>query len=157
MLKFASLILGVFFSAVVSAVANENVQILAEESISIIPGPDGRNVIPVVQTIDGTITTFYYTIIGEQTIVNGEQSTTLDGGKSLKLDAKGGAGQLTWSLSPADDDLAEYPNIANALRNMDAFEDMLARILQQNPEFGMLVDSQSEPHVSASASASVSS
>ncbi|KAF1801919.1 hypothetical protein V8B55DRAFT_1351436 [Mucor lusitanicus] len=136
MLKFASLILGVFFSAVVSAVANENVQILAEESISIIPGPDGRNVIPVVQTIDGTITTFYYTIIGEQTIVNGEQSTTLDG---------------------ADDDLAEYPNIANALRNMDAFEDMLARILQQNPEFGMLVDSQSEPHVSASASASVSS
>lgn len=95
MLKFASLILGVFFSAVVSAVANENVQILAEESISIIPGPDGRNVIPVVQTIDGTITTFYYTIIGEQTIVNGEQSTTLDGGKSLKLDAKGGAGQLT--------------------------------------------------------------
>ncbi|KAL9538813.1 hypothetical protein MBANPS3_010656 [Mucor bainieri] len=135
MLQFVCLILGIFLSTVVSAVANEHVQILADEEISIVPGPDGRNVIPVVQTIDGIVTTYYYTIIGEQTIVNGEESTTIDG---------------------VDDDLAEYPNIANAMRNMDAFENMLARILEQNPEFGMMVDSQSEPPASAAPSASAS-
>lgn len=54
-----------------------------------------------------------------------------------------------------DDDLAGYPNIANAMRNMDAFEDMLASIMQQNPEFGMMLDSQSEQQASASVSASM--
>lgn len=42
-----------------------------------------------------------------------------------------------------DDDLAAYPNIANAMRNMDAYEDMLARILKENPEFG-IINSASE-------------
>lgn len=52
-----------------------------------------------------------------------------------------------------DDDLTDYPNIANAMKNMDAFENMLARILEQNPEFGMMVNSESE-QASASVSAS---
>ncbi|KAL7309690.1 hypothetical protein PS15m_010541 [Mucor circinelloides] len=133
MLKLASLIiLGVFFSAVVSAVANEHVQILADEPISIVPGPDGHDVIPVVQTVDGVVTTFYYTIIGQQTIVDGGESRSIDG---------------------VDDDLTDYPNIASAMKNMDVFEDMLARIVEQNPEFGMMIASESE-QASASVSAS---
>ncbi|CAO3655416.1 unnamed protein product [Mucor fragilis] len=137
MLTLASLILGVFFSAVVSAVANEQVHIMADdEPVSIVSGPDGHSVIPVVQTVDGVVTTYYYTIIAEQTIVSGDESTDID-------DVGG------------DDDLAGYPNIANAMRNMDAFEDMLASIMQQNPEFGMMLDSQSEQQASASVSASM--
>ena len=89
MLKLAGLILGVFFSAVVSAVANQHVQIMADEPISIVPGPDGRDVIPVVQTIDGVVTTYYYTIIGEQTIVGGDESTTIDDGKCARVRGRG--------------------------------------------------------------------
>lgn len=69
---------------------------------------------------------------------------------------RSGRDALTFFMSvEGDDDLADYPNIANAMRNMDAFEDLLASILQQNPEFGMMVNSQNEPQASTSVSASL--
>lgn len=96
MLTLASLILGVFFSAVVSAVANEQVHIMADdEPVSIVSGPDGHSVIPVVQTVDGVVTTYYYTIIAEQTIVSGDESTDIDDGKCMSV-----CEEWRWSLTP---------------------------------------------------------
>lgn len=50
------------------------------------------------------------------------------------------------------DNLVTYPNIANAMRNMNALEDIFIRTLKENYEFGIIINSASEQ---ASASASV--
>ncbi|KAI8640615.1 hypothetical protein BD408DRAFT_403959 [Parasitella parasitica] len=131
MFRFSSLIASLLFAVAASVVANEDVSVLGDEEVSETSEVYGNNVIPVVQTIDGIATTVYYTIIEEQTIIEGDESSIID-----QID---------------DDELASYPNIAKAMKNMDAFEDMLARILKENPEFGMKINSED-----SQASASVS-
>ena len=123
MFKFSSLVVAIFLTVVVSAVANKGVYVRSDEEVSIISKASDEGVIPVVQTVHGVANTLFYTIIDEQTIANNDQSLL---------------------INELDDDLAGYPNIANAMRNMDAFENMLARVLKENPEFGNIIDSSSE-------------
>ncbi|KAG2206076.1 hypothetical protein INT46_010080, partial [Mucor plumbeus] len=111
---FSALIYTQYGNEIVSAVANKGVYVRSDEEVSIISKASDEGVIPVVQTVHGVANTLFYTIIDEQTIANNDQSLL---------------------INELDDDLAGYPNIANAMRNMDAFENMLARVLKENPEF----------------------
>lgn len=51
---------------------------------------------------------------------------------------------LTFSINVVDDNLVTYPNIANAMRNMDAFEDIFTRTLKEKYEFSVIIHSASE-------------
>lgn len=82
MFKFSSLVVGIFLTVVVSAAANKDVHVMADE-VSVISESNADKVIPVVQTIGGVATTFFYTIIDEQTIVNDDQSSLISGGNTF--------------------------------------------------------------------------
>lgn len=51
---------------------------------------------------------------------------------------------LTFSINIMGDNLVTYPNIANAMRNMDALEDIFTRTLKENYEFGIIINSASK-------------
>lgn len=143
MFKFSSLVVAIFLTVVVSAVANKGVYVRSDEEVSIISKASDEGVIPVVQTVHGVANTLFYTIIDEQTIANNDQSLLINECNTNFFFFFSNSNN-NFNNIIVDDDLAGYPNIANAMRNMDAFENMLARVLKENPEFGNIIDSSSE-------------